>query len=280
MGFQVLFLIWLFGLSANLPPCPPPLHILFSVFMCLCLFEMKLWCTYGMQCSPSAGSLRGATHPQTHNLHTPQMPFTQQLRPSVCFKGAPPCLNPDTHPALLAAGIPSGPDCVFAAASFDFLFCAAVLQLSWATAGLEGRKWGMSWGLGVDAADRPSSRYSPSFVIFMWHVFPFLSFHFCSLLHQNSPKTSQHACFAQRFHIKISNMSFIHTAHTDPDSFEFQSKYCLLIFKVFFRFNFFYFALKKMTTVFHTPLTALYLHPNMEENLVPKLTKNRLWLFV
>lgn len=151
---------------------------------------MKLWCTYGMQRTPSTGSLRGATHPQTHNLQTAQMPFTQQLRPTVCFKGAPPCLTPNLHPALLAAGIPSGPGCVFAAASFDFLFCAAVLQLSWATAGLEGRKRGWVGGLVLLLTDPPQG--IPHHLSSSCHVFPFLSvfFSFCSLLHQNSPTTS------------------------------------------------------------------------------------------
>lgn len=136
---------------------------------------MHLWNAELSQCRESE---RGHTPPNTHthtNLHIPQMPFTQQLCPTVCFKGCPPTHTHTPCSALLAAGIPSGPGCVFAAASFDLLFCAAVLQLSWATAGLEGWRWGCVGGLVLMVLTDPPQGI-PHHLSSSCHMFFFLFF--------------------------------------------------------------------------------------------------------
>lgn len=119
-------------------------------------------------CSPCAGSLRGATHPRTLTNYTPQTPCTQQLCPSA-LKEAFPCSARCWRPHAAAHRDPS---MLFAAVAFDLLLCAAVLQPSQTSVGLEG--W--IWLYGVSDADKPSSRYSTSSVIFIPHVFNFSLF--------------------------------------------------------------------------------------------------------
>lgn len=119
-------------------------------------------------CSPCAGSLRGATHPRTLTNYTPQTPCTQQLCPSA-LKEAFPCSARCWRPHAAAHRDPS---VLFAAVAFDLLLCAAVLQPSQTSVGLEG--W--IWLYGVSDADKPSSRYSTSSVIFIPHVFNFSLF--------------------------------------------------------------------------------------------------------
>lgn len=85
-------------------------------------------------CSPCAGSLRGATHPQTLTNYTPQMPCTQQLCPSA-LKEAFPCSARCWRPHATAHRDPS---VLFAAVAFDLLLCAAVLQPSQTSVGFGG----------------------------------------------------------------------------------------------------------------------------------------------
>lgn len=140
---------------------------------CLCVFlslkgNFDALMEYSALCSPCAGSLRGATHPRTLTNYTPQTPCTQQLCPSA-LKEAFPCSARCWRPHAAAHRDPS---VLFAAVAFDLLLCAAVLQPSQTSVGLEG--W--IWLYGVSDADKPSSRYSTSSVIFIPHVFNFSLF--------------------------------------------------------------------------------------------------------
>lgn len=65
-GFSVFVFNSVFFFSLSASSLPGWILILFSVSVCFCFSQMKLWCTYGTQSSPCAGNLRGATHPQTH----------------------------------------------------------------------------------------------------------------------------------------------------------------------------------------------------------------------
>ena len=107
---------------------------------------MHLW---NAELSLCRESERGHTTPQTHTRNTWIHPHLKRPPLSSCV---PPLFalkhtHTHTHTALLcslpasACRCPSGPGYVFAAAGFDLLFGAAVLQSSRATASLEGWRW-------------------------------------------------------------------------------------------------------------------------------------------
>lgn len=208
MGFQVLFFIQLCSLSAN--PLPP--EFIFS-FLFPCVFVSLRWNFDALRALPVQGVWEGPHTPKhTHTqIYTYlKCPSLSSCVPLFALKDAP--RHTHSHPALLAAGIPSGPGCVFAAASFDLLFCAAVLQLSWATAGLEGWRWGCVGGLVLMVLTDPPQGI-PHHLSSSCHMF-FYFFYFALCYIKTAPKppkTLFFFFFEQRFNIKIGDMSFIQT---------------------------------------------------------------------
>lgn len=102
---------------------------------------------------PVQGLCSAATHTSKHTrTHTPQ-----QLRPTVCFKVNSPLPLPRwAHSALLAVGIPPGRGCVCLLLLPLIVLISKVVLGRCRFTGVETA--GVHWGLGVDGADRPSSR--------------------------------------------------------------------------------------------------------------------------
>lgn len=104
--------------------------------------------------------------------HTPQNTHTHLKCPSLSSCVLLFALKEVTHTH-------TPPFCLLLASHQDLTVCLLLLALICGPAVVPGHcrfrgvEMGMCWGLGVDGADRPSSRHSTSFVIFISRVFFF-----------------------------------------------------------------------------------------------------------